>query len=262
MARWCVRATFDAGDRHSCPQCQAPYTIIEPPHSRLVAVGDSLNTALDAASPVAAVTAGVLCFWAGLGVYGAVTFAHVCGQEGRHIIRQMHPVKLFLLMPMVPISLVILRMRHAINLRLRTSDGRLQLSVAARQTDDAPREAETTRGTGHVARGRGGVEGHPGEAAEEEEAHLVDVQREAAEEGDEDLQLPEIISQMKTSRIVLGGLMLPYMSMAIGKVFLAPWHLHPFDRAVYGGAHPCGGCLANAAARPLAFRLPLRLPLR
>jgi len=167
-------------------------------------------------------------------VYGAVTFSHVCGREGRRIVQQAHPAKLFLLMPLIPISLVLLRISHVVKLRLRLSEGRLRLQLTSPAAEAA-------------ANARQGDDTGTEDAADE--PVLVDVGQEQARGGsgaadaegeggtdEQDLLIPEIITPVSACRMILGGLLLPYVSIAIGRML--PWRLHPFDRAVYGGELP------------------------
>lgn len=90
----------------------------EPNTNIVVRVGDKINSIVCNLAPIACGLFTIASAWAGLSVYGAITFAHVCGRDGVRILRAASPLKLFLAMPVIPLVLVLVRVRVAVRLRV------------------------------------------------------------------------------------------------------------------------------------------------
>ena len=84
-------------------------------------VGDAIDRLVSRLAPIACGVFTVASAWAGLSVYGAVTFAHVCGRDGVAILKAAHPFRLFLVMPLVPFVLILVRIRVAVRVRINTN---------------------------------------------------------------------------------------------------------------------------------------------
>ena len=97
---------------------KTPYIVQEPNTNIVVRVGDKIGSIVCNLAPIACGLFTIASAWAGLSVYGAITFAHVCGRDGVRILRAASPLKLFLAMPVIPLVLVLVRVRVAVRLRV------------------------------------------------------------------------------------------------------------------------------------------------
>lgn len=145
--------------------------------------------------------------WAGLGAYGAITVHTICGPAGRVLLQTTGPLKLFMWLPTIPLTLVLVRVKVAVTVRqpAPVAVAPAEPPMAARMNGDANAEM--------VAGARG--------VAEDAGAAL-------------DLHLPNIVGPVSITRLVAGGLALPYVSAVVGNLFFNRTY-HPLDRAVYGG---------------------------
>ena len=60
----------------------------------------------------------IASLWAGLAIYGAATFVHVCGKDGVRILRAASPGKILFAMPVLPLVLILVRVRVAVRLHV------------------------------------------------------------------------------------------------------------------------------------------------
>lgn len=197
-----------SGRRAACPQCRTPYTVDEPTPGIIVRLGDRALSVVNAASPVLAGSFVGFVTWAGLGAYGAYTFVHVCGEDGLYLMQVTHPVKLFMIMPLIPISLVAFRLRSAMRVRVQVHAN---------------------------INGHNGVAGLGGNAGQQDQQQGVGQAAGPLNRRDEDiLGLPDLTSSKTMSRLVVGGLLFPYVSSFVGRICFGFFNLHPLDRTILG----------------------------
>lgn len=203
-----------------CPQCKTPYQVAEPENPLVVRLGSIVDHAVNILSPVGFGLLATASLWAGLSAYGAVTFAHVCGRDGRAILRNADPVRLFMVMPAIPLILILVRVRIAVNLR-----------IARTRATAAPAPAPAPR----VPLDGSGSDTDTDTDGDAEIDAVVNAAAPAAGNDELELQLPDIQDHSSVSRLVAGGLVLPYVSSAIGRVLFRTVTLHPLDRTLLGG---------------------------
>lgn len=139
--------------------------------------------------------------WAGLGAYASLTIKAVCGSQGRTFLENTDSLKLFIILPFLPLTLLILRLKVAV--RVQHLRGR------------GPRIPAAAVPAGGGGAGAAGLDPLP-----------VD---------DNAVQLAEPLTPVSISRVVVGGLALPYIAAVVGRIVMASKpDLHPLDRALYG----------------------------
>lgn len=132
----------------SCPQCLTPYVIIQPPSSMFLKVATIIDTAAEAFSPVGTGLFVVSMGWAGLGAYSLYTIPRVFGQDVMDSLFKMHPLKLYLLLPIFPITLWISRLK--VRARITTRRNPVQRANPANEDqEEVRRELELSDVLGH-----------------------------------------------------------------------------------------------------------------
>lgn len=203
-----------------CPQCKTPYSLVDPERSLVVQLGELVDSAVNILSPVGFGFLATVSLWSGLSFYGMLTFIHVCGRDGRAIVRDADPVKLFMVMPAIPLILILVRVRVAVNLRVNHRRN----TAAAAAAVPRPRQQEENQESDT-------------ETESDTDTELDAMVQEGAppREDELELQLPDIQNPSSLSRLVSGGLVLPYIAAAIGRRLFRTASLHPLDRTLLGG---------------------------
>eukprot|EP00039_Didymoeca_costata_P013083 m.194007 g.194007 ORF g.194007 m.194007 type:complete len:305 (+) comp15671_c0_seq5:173-1087(+) len=210
LLRWLAESshynTMASGElRTKCSQCKTPYRISEPKPGIVVALGARISKIVEVVVPYAGVGLLLSGIWTSLACYSAGTIVFICGRQGKTLLYRTHPLLLFLTLPMIPLTLVTLRVKVQVR---RQGNNRLPRVV------EGENEADNNEEEGDQVQGRERVQ---------HEIHL------------------QLEQNMKPSRIVVGALLLPYVSTGFGWLLtrIIGWtdeDVHPLDRAIYGGA--------------------------
>lgn len=202
----------------------------------VLAAGNTIANIIESGAPFSAGLLATACVWSGLGVYGAATLYHVCGRDGWYILHTANPVKLMLWLPMIPIGLILFRVRSAVRLHARLNPDPRRAAMANARANAANRQQ--TPLPQQPPRG----EAAPGNDVRAQE---LDNELAAIEQADPlELRAADLVRPASVSRIVVGGLALPYISSAVGHLVLLPFGtpIHPLDRTLLGGLlHTVGG---------------------
>ena len=192
-----------------------------------------INRGLNQVAPVLAGSVAISTIWGGFALYSGVTVVIVGGDFGRSWLQNKHPFLLYAVLPVLPISLVGFRLRHALHLRR----GRDRRARAATAPDGAGAGAGANNNNNNGGGGGegAGADGNGGDAA----AAAADDG--LPEEEDELFRVEAGRGPLSLSRLVVGGLATPYIGGIVSNVclqlFPKSWGgLHPFDRACMGCA--------------------------
>eukprot|EP00040_Diaphanoeca_grandis_P029892 m.175938 g.175938 ORF g.175938 m.175938 type:complete len:309 (-) comp31835_c7_seq3:221-1147(-) len=229
ILRWINDPKRDHAEKDVCPNCRTAYTIYDPLPNLAVRIGDRVNKAVEKVIPAIGVTAAASVLWAGLGCYSAVTIVHIFGNVGKSLLLHNHPARLFVTLPLLPLSLVAIRFNAAMREGLEHRRNQHQAQGQGPPQDRPPQDGEgadvaevnrwdplglDTWGSGE----------EDNDEEEQDDAHEFEIHQNA------------LAGPVSFSRLALGGLALPYVASAVGYGCFG--HIKDLPRAyrtIYGG---------------------------
>lgn len=186
IRRWVLQET-SIGVPLKCPQCKTPYNIIQQKPSLIHATIAMLDSVITDFSPFGTGVLVICMGWAGLGAYSLFTIPRVFGKDVMDAVLSTHPVKLYLTLPLFPITLWASRLK--LRIRRATANPNINVNTAEMPQQDRFRPAIAQAANGNTVQG--------------------------------DIELVDSFGQGRPmTRVVLGALLLPYVAAVVGSIVL------------------------------------------